>query len=71
MAGKSKNKFDFNQGLAELEQLIKNMERGDLTLDESLKNFEKGVELSRKCKQALDDAEQKIITLSADSDYQA
>jgi exodeoxyribonuclease VII small subunit len=66
-----KQKFDFNQGLEELESIVRKMEAGDLTLDESLQNFEKGIKLSRKCNKALQDAEQKITILTADTDYQA
>jgi exodeoxyribonuclease VII small subunit len=65
-----KQKFDFNQGLEELESIVRKMEAGDLTLDESLQNFEKGIKLSRKCNKALQDAEQKITILTADTDYQ-
>lgn len=63
-------KFDFNQGLEELEHIVKAMENGELSLDESLKYFEKGIKLSRQCKQALDDAQQKITHLSAENNYQ-
>jgi exodeoxyribonuclease VII small subunit len=65
-----KQKFDFNQGLEELESIVRKMEAGDLTLDESLQHFEKGIKLSRKCNKALQDAEQKITILTADTDYQ-
>ena len=62
-------KFDFNQGLEDLESIVRLMEAGDLSLDESLKNFENGIKLSRECNKALSDAEQKIITLTAENDY--
>jgi exodeoxyribonuclease VII small subunit len=54
----------FEEALAELEALVETMEKGDLSLEESLKSFERGVELTRTCQQALKDAEQKIETLS-------
>ncbi len=62
-------KFDFNKGLSELENIVKIMEAGDLSLEDSLKYFEQGVELTRQCQNALSTAEQKISMLSADDDY--
>jgi exodeoxyribonuclease VII small subunit len=63
-------KFDFNKGLLELEGIVKTMESGDLSLEDSLKYFEQGVQLTRQCQLALSEAEQKIALLSADDDYQ-
>jgi exodeoxyribonuclease VII small subunit len=53
----------FEDALAELESLVETLERGDLPLEESLKTFERGVELTRTCQQALKQAEQKVETL--------
>jgi len=63
------NKFDFNKGLAELEVIINKMESGDLSLEDSLKYFEKGVKLHRKCYSALTDAEQRVNILSEEDNY--
>lgn len=49
--------------MVELEQLVEQMERGDITLEESLKSFERGIKLTRTCQQALQDAEQKVQIL--------
>ena len=54
---------DFETALGELERLVERMERGELTLEESLKDFERGVELTRSCQKALKDAEQKVQML--------
>jgi len=54
---------DFETALAELETLVEKMEQGDLCLDESLQQFERGVQLTRSCQQALKDAEQKVQIL--------
>jgi exodeoxyribonuclease VII small subunit len=54
---------DFETALAELEALVAKMEQGDLSLDESLKQFERGVQLTRSCQQALKEAEQKVQIL--------
>jgi exodeoxyribonuclease VII small subunit len=57
----------FEQALAELEQLVEEMERGDLSLDESLKSFERGIALTRHCQHSLQAAEQKVTMLSTPS----
>ncbi len=62
-------KFDFNKGLIELEDIVNKMESGDLELEESLKLFEQGVELTRQCQTALNEAEQRISVLSSDDNY--
>ena len=54
---------DFEAALEELEQLVARMEEGDLPLEESLKQFERGVTLTRQCQKALQDAEQKVEIL--------
>ena len=63
------NKFNFNKGLAELEVIINKMESGDLSLEDSLKYFEKGVKLHRQCHSALTDAEQRVNLLSEEDNY--
>jgi exodeoxyribonuclease VII small subunit len=64
--------FDFERSLKELEELVGRMEKGDLTLEESLKSFERGIELTRACQQALKEAEQKVeILISKGSDVRA
>ena len=63
------SKFDFNKGLSELEEIIGKMESGDLSLEESLKFFEKGIKLHRQCHSALSSAEQRISVLSEQDNY--
>nr|VFK18666.1 MAG: Exodeoxyribonuclease VII small subunit [Candidatus Kentron sp. LPFa] len=61
------NKADepsFEQSLAELEQLVIHMEQDELSLDEALKSFERGIELNRMCQKALDEAEQRVRILT-------
>jgi exodeoxyribonuclease VII small subunit len=60
---RQKKTTDFEAALAELEALVERMEQGDLPLDESLKQFERGVQLTRSCQQALQEAEQKVQIL--------
>lgn len=66
MATKSAE-FDFEKSLQELEKLVEAMEGGDLTLEESLKQFERGIALTRACQQALAKAEQKVQILTQNS----
>jgi exodeoxyribonuclease VII small subunit len=54
---------DFEKSMAELEALVERLERGDLSLEESLKQFERGVILARSCQTALKAAEQKVEIL--------
>jgi len=63
LAKRSNKTPDFETALAELEALVEKMEQGDLSLDESLQQFERGVQLTQTCQQALKDAEQKVQVL--------
>ena len=54
----------FEDALEELETIVERMEDGDPSLEESLKLFERGMDLTRRCQKALDDAEQRIQTLA-------
>jgi exodeoxyribonuclease VII small subunit len=54
----------FEQSLHELESIVDALERGDLTLEASLAAFERGVALTRTCRQALDAAEQRVRILT-------
>ena len=56
--------INFEAAMAELEKLVAQMEDGDLTLDDSLKAFERGVVLTRQCQQALSRAELRVQTLT-------
>ena len=55
----------FEQSISELESIVMQLEKGELSLDESLKQFEKGIVLARKCEDTLNKAEKKIEILSA------
>ena len=55
--------LDFEQALKELEEIVERMERGDATLEESLKYFERGIALTRRCQETLKAAEQKVEIL--------
>lgn len=67
MAGKKKSdagdKPDLEQALEQLETLVESLERGDLSLEESLTAFESGIKLTRLCQETLAAAEQKVQLL--------
>ena len=60
----------FEDSLAELEQLVELLEQGDISLEESLKTFERGVKLTRTCQKSLQEAEQKVQILLAKNGQQ-
>ena len=60
---KKTNVINFEKTFTELEELVKKMEGGDLSLEESLKYFERGMLLTKNCQQALNKAEQKVRIL--------
>jgi exodeoxyribonuclease VII small subunit len=60
---RNNNTPDFEAALAELEALVARLEGGDLPLDEALKTFERGVELTRHCQASLKSAQQKVEIL--------
>ena len=63
----SKNNLTFESASARLEEIVKILEQGNSSLDESLKLYEEGVLLVRFCNYSLDNAEKKIKMLVVDS----
>lgn len=55
--------MDFEQSLAQLEELVEKLENSEFTLEQSMQAFEQGVKLTRQCQQALSAAEQKVQLL--------
>ena len=62
-------KFNFKKGLSKLEEIINNMDSGELSLEDSLKYFEEGVKINRQWHSALKDAEQRISILTENDEY--
>ena len=60
----SDDELTFEEAMAELDELVSRMEDGELSLDDSLKAFERGVMLTRKCQEALSQAELRVKTLT-------
>lgn len=63
MAKRKSKTIDFEEALNELEDLVERMEQGESSLEDSLKDFERGIELTRNCQNALVEAEQKVQIL--------
>ena len=55
--------LNFEDTMKELETIVKELENGDLNLDESVKKFEKGMNLSKNANKMIEDAEKKIMIL--------
>lgn len=58
----------FEQALSRLEEIVENLEKGELSLEVSLKKFEEGIGLSRFCAKKLDEAQEKVELLLAEED---
>ena len=65
---KEDKQMHFEEAFKRLEQIVGNLESGDLSLEESMKLFEEGIRLTEACKSRLEDAEQKIQLLLKNSD---
>ena len=53
----------FEKAIEELEEIVKKLEKGELTLDESIEFFQRGVELTKYCSKRLDEAERSVTIL--------
>lgn len=65
MAAKAKT---FEELMGELEEITEKLEEGDVTLDDSIKLFDKGMKLAATCGKRLEEAEKKVKILTADAD---
>lgn len=68
MSKKTEAGPDFEKTLAELEKLVVTLEQGDLSLDDSLTGFKRGIELTRQCQTVLDNAQQTVEKLTDTND---
>lgn len=67
---KTQKSINFEKTLGQLQDIVDALEAGDQSLEQSLKSFEQGISLTRQCREALDDAEQKIVTLTTGDNSQ-
>ena len=63
MAAAKKSSSEFEKSLSELEKIVERMEKGEQTLDQTLKDFERGMTLSRSCQKSLEEAQLKVDKL--------
>ena len=59
----AEKKLSFELSLKRIDEIVKNLEKGDVALDESMKLFEEGTTLIRRCGAMLDEAEQQVVRL--------
>lgn len=55
--------INFEESMKQLQEVVDKLEKGNLTLDESIEEFQKGIKLSKLCSKKLDDVEKKITVL--------
>ncbi len=63
MCPAKKTSNDFEKSLLELEKIVDRMEQGEQSLDDTMKDFERGMQLSQQCQKSLDEAQQKVEKL--------
>ena len=66
MSAQKKTPPNLEKSMTQLEEIVQQLEEGDIPLEKALQQFEKGVKLSRDCQQALDNAEQRVKVLIKD-----
>lgn len=66
----AEEKLSFELSLKRVEEIVRRLERGDVALEESMKLFEEGTALIRRCGKLLDEAEQKVVLLRKGPDGQ-
>jgi len=68
MAETPVTELSFEQAMAELEQVVARLERGDVALDESITLYERGAALKKRCEAKLRDAEEKVAAITLDAE---
>ena len=66
MSDKPVNEMSFEEAMAELEQVVSQLERGDVALEESIRLYERGAELKKRCEAKLKEAEEKVAAITLD-----
>ena len=62
--------MSFEKGLSELQKLVQELERNDISLEQSVENFERGVKVAKYCERKLKDAEDKVKAILDQTDPQ-
>ena len=68
MTDKPVSELSFEQAMAELEQVVGKLERGDVALEDSIKLYERGADLKKRCETKLKEAEEKVAAITLDGD---
>jgi exodeoxyribonuclease VII small subunit len=61
-------KKTFEMAMKQLEQIVQDLETGDMPLEKAIKKFEEGIQISKYCSEKLDESEKRITLLMRDSD---
>ncbi len=64
----SENSLSFEASMTRLDEIVRQLEKGDVPLQDALRLFEEGTELSRRCNELLSTAEQQVVQLSKGED---
>lgn len=62
------SEMTFEQAMAELEQVVGRLERGDVPLEDSIKLYERGAALKKRCEAKLKEAEEKVEAITLDAE---
>ena len=62
--------MSFEKGLSELQKLVKLLEQDDISLEQSVENFERGIKVAKYCERKLQDAEDKVKAILDQTDPQ-
>ena len=70
MTDRPVDEMSFEEAMAELEQVLGQLERGDVALDDSIKLYERGAALKKRCETKLNEAQEKVAAITLDADGQ-
>ena len=68
MTDRPVDEMSFEEAMAELERVLGQLERGDVALDDSIKLYERGALLKKRCETKLREAEEKVAAITTDAD---
>ena len=68
MASEKKSRHGFEESMQRLEEIVRLLEKGDAPLEDSIRLFEEGTKLAKKCDDMLNEAEKKVVVLSKGAD---
>lgn len=66
MSDKQVSEMSFEEAMAELERVVNQLERGDVPLEDSIKLYERGAALNKRCEDKLKEAEEKVAAITLD-----